>query len=78
MAQFKQKTRKFTDAEMDNMVKLVELLIEIGQEDKRRQRRLSINERFQAHYARIGKMRNTSLILTFPAKQVSICKLFAS
>lgn len=43
MAQSKQKTRKFTDTEMNNMVKLVELLIEMDQEEKRQQRRL-LNE----------------------------------
>jgi hypothetical protein len=43
MTQPKQKMREFTDAENDNLVKFVEILIKIDQEEKRRQRRL-INE----------------------------------
>jgi hypothetical protein len=40
MTQPKQKMREFTDAERDNLVRFVEILIEIDQEEKRRQRRL--------------------------------------
>ena len=58
MAQTKQKAPKLSDAEMDNLVKLVELLIEMDLEEKRRQKRLADEPN---GFSMAGEGRNCSL-----------------
>lgn len=58
MAQNEQKTREFTDAEMDRLVQFVDILIEIDQEEKRRQKRLTDEPK---GFSMAGEGRNCSL-----------------